>query len=143
MMSKTKIIIILNVSIITTTMLQLTLAFQQNIQQKTIQSSHRLTSSIFFNGSKQHGVYPKRLSKTTLHGIDFDSISDDEECDFADGDLSNIDLSKCLPFPSPNIEPEDIVTLCMEALTNNDDPKVNAGLEVCFNFSNDRCRAGK
>ena len=60
-----------------------------------------------------------------------------------DGDLSNVDLGKCLPFPSTKVEPEEVVTLCMEALQHNDDPKENAGLEVCYNFSSDRLQAGK
>ncbi|KAL7531159.1 hypothetical protein ACHAXR_003877 [Thalassiosira sp. AJA248-18] len=36
---------------------------------------------------------------------------------------------------------QDAVTTCMDALLQNDVPKENAGLEVCFNFSSDRCRA--
>jgi hypothetical protein len=86
-------------------------------------------------------------SSTTLYGIDFEAIAnsnDNEECDFTDSnDLSQIDLSKCLPFPTADIIPEDVVTLCMDGLMNNNEPKVNAGLEICFNFSSDRCRAGK
>ena len=85
----------------------------------------------------------KHRSNTKLFGIDFDQIGEDDECDFTDGDLSQIDLSKCLPFPNPNVVAEDVVTLCMDALLYNDEPKTNAGLEVCFNFSSDRCRAGK
>ena len=88
-------------------------------------------------------------SSSSLYGIDFDAIGNSdhgiagEECDFVDGDLSQIDLSKCLPFPSPAIqEAEEVVTICMEGLTNNNDPMVNAGLEICYNFSSDRCRAG-
>lgn len=82
-------------------------------------------------------------SSTALHGIDFNSIEEFEECDFTDGDLSNVDLSKCLPFPSVHIEPEDVVRLCMDSLLINDEPKINAGLEVCYNFSSDKLIAGK
>ena len=41
-------------------------------------------------------------------------------------------------FPSPELSPADVVTLCMEALK---DRKSTESLEVCFNFSSDRCRA--
>lgn len=47
----------------------------------------------------------------------------------------------CLPQPTPELSAEDIVDTCMDSLMTNDDPKANAGLEVCFNFSSDRCRA--
>ena len=36
---------------------------------------------------------------------------------------------------------EDVVTTCMEALQQNDKPRENTGLKVCFGFSSDRCRA--
>lgn len=82
----------------------------------------------------------RRCTKITRYGIDFDAIMDDE-CDFTDGDLSHIDFSRCMPTPSADIESEEVVTLCMEALANNNNPKENAGLEVCYDFSSDRCRA--
>jgi hypothetical protein len=47
----------------------------------------------------------------------------------------------CLPQPSPELSAEDIVDTCMDSLMRNDEPKANSGLEVCFNFSSDRCRA--
>ena len=34
-----------------------------------------------------------------------------------------------------------VVTTCMDALLRNDKPWTNAGLEVCFDLSSDRCRA--
>jgi len=36
---------------------------------------------------------------------------------------------------------EDVVINCMDALQKNDSPWENNGLEVCFDFSSDRCRA--
>jgi hypothetical protein len=36
---------------------------------------------------------------------------------------------------------QDVVTTCMNALLQNDKPRNNAGLEVCFDYSSDRCRA--
>lgn len=47
----------------------------------------------------------------------------------------------CLPQPNPELSAVDIVDTCMDSLMRNDDPRANAGLEVCFNFSSDRCRA--
>ena len=47
----------------------------------------------------------------------------------------------CLPQPTSELSAEDIVDTCMDSLMTNDDPRANAGLEVCFNFSSDRCRA--
>ena len=46
-----------------------------------------------------------------------------------------------LPTPHPDIPPEEVVPLVMNALQHNDDPSPNAGLEINFNFSSDRCRA--
>lgn len=40
-----------------------------------------------------------------------------------------------------NMTGEDVVTTCIEALQQNDNPRKNAGLKVCFDFSSDRCRA--
>lgn len=36
---------------------------------------------------------------------------------------------------------QEAVTTCMDALLHNDSPRENAGLETCFEFSSDRCRA--
>ena len=105
------------------------------LSQSSVSSIPPIRSSVVTKKSLYHN--------TKLYGIDFDGIGNDEECDFTDGDLSKVDLSKCLPFPSPDILAEDVVTLCMDALSYNDEPKENAGLQVCFNFSSDRCRAGE
>ena len=115
--------------------------FSLKINVQSFQVSQSSQSGILTSSS----VVTKKTSfhDTKLYGIDFDGIGDDEECDFTDGDLSQVDLSKCLPFPSPDILAENVVTLCMDALSCNDEPKANAGLEVCFNFSSDRCRAGE
>lgn len=58
------------------------------------------------------------------------------------------DATSCLgidedfvPFPSSDYKATEIVDLCMEALSHNSEPYSNAGLEVCWNFSSDRCRA--
>jgi hypothetical protein len=46
-----------------------------------------------------------------------------------------------LPTPNQILTAKDVVTVCMDSLVNNNDPRENAGLEVNFNFSSDRCRA--
>lgn len=46
-------------------------------------------------------------------------------------------------FPCPSYDASEIVGLCMEALLYNEKPYHNAGLEVCWNFSSDRCRASQ
>ena len=45
------------------------------------------------------------------------------------------------PLPHTNMTAEGVVTTCMDALLNNDSPRENAGLRICFDFSSDRCRA--
>jgi hypothetical protein len=47
-------------------------------------------------------------------------------------------------FTSPHADmaARDVITTCLDALLQNDNPRKNAGLEVCFDFSSDRCRAG-
>ena len=37
----------------------------------------------------------------------------------------------------------EVVITCMDALSNNDTPWDNAGLEICFDYSSDRCRAAQ
>jgi hypothetical protein len=46
-------------------------------------------------------------------------------------------------FPNRVYEATEIVDLCMNALLQNEEPYANAGLEVCWNFSSDRCRAAQ
>ena len=40
-----------------------------------------------------------------------------------------------------DLSAEDVVTACMDAMLQNDVPWLNHGLETCFDFSSDRCRA--
>ena len=42
---------------------------------------------------------------------------------------------------TPTLTAEDVVTACMDAMLQNDVPWLNHGLETCFDFSSDRCRA--
>ncbi len=58
--------------------------------------------------------------------------------------MSSLNINpNCIELPTSNqdITPEELVTLSMNSLMDNDTPKRNAGLEVCFNFSSDSCRA--
>ncbi len=44
-------------------------------------------------------------------------------------------------LPHANMTTEDVATSCMDALQQNNNPRRNACLEVCFDFSSDRCHA--
>jgi hypothetical protein len=46
-----------------------------------------------------------------------------------------------LPTPNTEYSAQDVVTMCMNHLQDNHVPIANAGLQVCFDFSSDRCRA--
>lgn len=46
-----------------------------------------------------------------------------------------------LPTPNVDYSAHDVVTMCMNHLQDNHVPVANAGLQVCFDFSSDRCRA--
>lgn len=76
---------------------------------------------------------------TKVYGIDFSNIQDDE-CEFITDSTSGLELN-CITTPSVDITPENVVSLCMDSLQTNDEPIVNTGLQVCFNFSSDSCRA--
>jgi hypothetical protein len=58
----------------------------------------------------------------------------------------NDDLRNSATAPdciTANIEmtPENVVIACMDAMQRNDVPWLNHGLELCFDYSSDRCRA--
>ena len=48
-----------------------------------------------------------------------------------------IEYDDFLPDPNPSLEAADVLSACMETLLQRQD----AGLEVCWRFSSDRCRA--
>jgi hypothetical protein len=48
-----------------------------------------------------------------------------------------------IPFPHSGYTGLDVVEMCMDKMSQNDEPYHHAGLEVCFNFSSDRCRAAQ
>jgi hypothetical protein len=49
-----------------------------------------------------------------------------------------IEYDDFLPNPNPSLSATDVVVVCMNTLVERKD---GGGLEVCFNFSSDRCRA--
>jgi hypothetical protein len=49
-----------------------------------------------------------------------------------------IEYDDFLPNPHPDLSATDVVTICMNTLIERKD---GGGLEVCFNFSSDQCRA--
>lgn len=83
-----------------------------------------------------------KKSPTSLQGLDFEAIENDEECDLGT-DLHHKLPDKCIELPMPNqsMLPLDVVSICMDYLQKNDDPKQDSGLEVCYNFSSDSYRA--
>lgn len=48
-----------------------------------------------------------------------------------------IEFNDFLPYPHPELTALDVVTICMETLQDN----TQDGIQVCFEFSTDRCRA--
>lgn len=48
-----------------------------------------------------------------------------------------------IAFPSTEYAAPEVVMLCMDGLKKNNVPYGNAGLENCWNFSSDRCRAAQ
>jgi hypothetical protein len=64
-------------------------------------------------------------------------------CDSIIGqDISGLDEDYII-FPHTDFDGPDIVKVCMDALLKANEPFANAGLEVCWNFSTDRCRAAQ
>jgi hypothetical protein len=64
------------------------------------------------------------------HQLELSSMPSDSANDFSSILLSHESMTA-----------EDVVTTCMDALQQNDNPSENTGLKVCFNLSSDRCRA--
>lgn len=57
---------------------------------------------------------------------------------------SSIHLDEAfVAFPHTVYTASDVVHLCMDTLQTNNEIYANAGLEVCWNFSSDRCRASQ
>ena len=126
-------------------------------------SDRYVDAFLFLNGPSTRRVMDSGKSKNIdnrwrRYGLDFDEIGKDNECELGDGFINtcmeeevkkiplkkNVILATCreeLPQPNPDFPPEEVVQICMEYLQNNHIPEMNCGLEVCFQFSSDRCRA--
>lgn len=76
---------------------------------------------------------------SSLFEFEEENNSDNEEC-WMIPPTNNI-VECFLPTPRPEIEFNEVVNICLTSLQQNNEPYVNAGLEVCFNFSSDRTRA--
>ena len=48
---------------------------------------------------------------------------------------------KFITFPSRDYAPTEVLQMCMDGLMENNEPYSNAGIEICWNFSSDQCRA--
>lgn len=75
-------------------------------------------------------------------GRPFGEEDHDDECELIEMGYRPREV-RSLPCPNPVLSAEEVVKLCMTHLLSNDDPRQNAGLEVCFVFSSDRCRAAQ
>lgn len=130
---------IIVVGFVTTNSSLIVSAFSPNLW--TALSLHQSTAGSYSN-SFLTPQQARTYITTACWGIDFDALNEfEDDCDFLDGDLSQMDLTICLPAPSASLPPDDAVRLCLDALSVNNEPKDDAGLEVCWNFSSDNCRA--
>lgn len=64
---------------------------------------------------------------------------DEGKLDSIPFDNQSLEYNDFLPQPGPNWEALEVVHACMKTLLEQRE----AGLEVCFNFSSDRCRAAQ
>jgi hypothetical protein len=59
----------------------------------------------------------------------------------AQSDDNMLFYSDVLPQPNPSYNAIHVVQACMETIVQNQQYDPNIGLQVCYNFSNDRCRS--
>eukprot|EP00527_Entomoneis_sp_CCMP2396_P002086 CAMPEP_0198143440 /NCGR_PEP_ID=MMETSP1443-20131203/7539_1 /TAXON_ID=186043 /ORGANISM="Entomoneis sp., Strain CCMP2396" /LENGTH=206 /DNA_ID=CAMNT_0043806677 /DNA_START=93 /DNA_END=713 /DNA_ORIENTATION=- len=91
----------------------------------------------FQGGSSFHGFSSNRPRLALVSDDDLSSWPLSENSAFsAHGAILN-EYNDFLPQPGPDWEAVNVVHACMQTLLEHRD----AGLEVCFNFSSDRCRA--
>jgi hypothetical protein len=66
------------------------------------------------------------------------SVNADEK-----SNLASVIYNDFMPHPNPSVNALEVVQLCMETLLGRQPFSLyeNSGLEVCFEFSSDRCRA--
>jgi len=69
-----------------------------------------------------------------------DVLTDAPEEEFEEDATEWEDEEAFVHFPSTDLTAKEAIELCLDGLMNNDSPYKNAGLETCWNFSNDMCR---
>lgn len=94
------------------------LAFTAKPPPATVNPSQRL---LFRSTGRDNSIVPRYMSDSFAHGLDEEFVA----------------------FPDRDYDGPGVVQTCMDALMKNSEPYGNAGLEVCFNFSSDRCRAAQ
>lgn len=94
--------------------------------------------------SFQYGLhsfsFSPRTGKKIRSNLRLSEINDDdEECFFSPDQPQMIECE--LPVPNPEMTSDEVISMCVGGLQSNSEPYPNAGLEINFNFSSDRCRA--
>ena len=102
-----------------------------------------LFSSIEFSGGVvAFHLLPPKIQRRTSSSNGAISESSSSSCfpkllRATKDDTTIIEYDDFLPSPIPNFNATDVVELCMKCLI---DGSGGSGLEVCFEFSSDRCR---
>jgi hypothetical protein len=87
-----------------------------------------------FLSSNSPSSPPSRIQYTT-----FLYVNKEEAAAAAASSGAALPTDEDIAFPCPDIDAVQVTTLCMDALKNM--RRSELSLEVCFNFSTDRCRA--
>jgi hypothetical protein len=83
-------------------------------------------------------TYTSRVSRDPFITTRLSAQNDNDSQQSLSSDIADDSLLTSL---HANMNARDVATTCMDALLQNDSPRKNSGLEVCFDFSSDRCRA--
>lgn len=87
-------------------------------------------------------VAPRSMNRPSMHLRDSEIPPDVDVQDQERHVLMGFD-EEFVHFPHRDFSAFDVVSMCMDGLKQNGVPYANAGLEVCWNFSGDRCRASE
>lgn len=105
-----------------------------------------MTGCLSFTVPRRTPVFNRAYSLYASESTDpeFPVIPDNNAQANDDGSSSFMGIDEeFVPFPHRDYTAPDVVKLCMDSLGNNNEPFKHAGLEVCWNFSSDRCRAAQ
>eukprot|EP00545_Synedropsis_sp_CCMP1620_P008072 CAMPEP_0119015828 /NCGR_PEP_ID=MMETSP1176-20130426/11674_1 /TAXON_ID=265551 /ORGANISM="Synedropsis recta cf, Strain CCMP1620" /LENGTH=210 /DNA_ID=CAMNT_0006969151 /DNA_START=138 /DNA_END=770 /DNA_ORIENTATION=- len=83
-----------------------------------------------------------RVAQSRLFDVEDDSSSPERDV-LGAATVSPLGDEDYVSFPCRDYDASEVVEVCMNALLRNGEPYANAGLEVCWNFSSDRCRAAQ